>query len=136
MVDYLKQYSPTNELLKFNSVQNKKGEIALNTVSSERVKETYTNGDTVKVYTFAIVMMKNYDNIGYNRINLDELYDVQKFITWIKEQNRIGNLPKIPNIYSIRPLQDIPDMMSASSMNIAKYMFLCEIEYLDLKEEN
>ena len=134
MLDYLKQYPPTNELLKFNCSTSETGEISLNTISGETVLEQYTNGDKVKTFTFAIAMMKDFDN-GYSDINIDEMFDAKQFIEWIKQQNRLGNLPNIPNCYLIEPLQDMPDLAGTDGRNVAKYMFSCRVEFIETKME-
>lgn len=131
MLDYLKTYSPLDRFLKFNSTQNEQDETGMNpVVGRESYIKMYTSGNTLKEYAFAIVMYKSFDT-GYSNTNIEEMYDVQKFMNWIDEQNRNKNYPLINGVNKIENLQNMPNLAGVEENTIAKYMFQCKVTYVE-----
>lgn len=131
VLEYLSQYPELKSYLYFNTNKEQKNHTSINTTTSDYYFKKYFMGG-IKHYDLAVVIMKNYD-IGTSELNIDEMFDVQKFMLWIDEQNKIKSYPKFENleILSIENLQNEPTFSGVNeSGNIAKYMFQIRIKYL------
>lgn len=131
MFEFIKQYVPF--YLTFNTVLEDIGQTALQSVYSDESVMTYIDGSSDKEYIFAIIQIKQYDTgITDPPINVAEIFDIEVFMDWLNEQNKIGNFPDFGEkctIYSIENLQNMPNLAGISEQGEAKYMFQCKVNY-------
>ncbi len=123
--------SELNSFLYFNTVKEELEFTSVNPISSESWDTQYLRGG-VKNYDFALVMMKSYDT-GTSDINVEEIFNVQKFMDWIDEQNRNKNFPNFEKeeVFLIENLQNDPTFSGINENgDLAKYMFQIRIKYL------
>ena len=69
---------------------------------------------------------------GTSDINALQMFDVDKFMFWIDEQNEKKNFPNFGNtkIISIENLQNQPNFAGVNEAgNVAKYMFQVRVKY-------
>lgn len=133
VLKWLSQYEGLNDYLYFNTTNLDKN-ISINTISSDTWLKRYIRDTGVKQYDFAINLIKNLDD-GTNDNNLNSFFNIEKFMSWIDEQNKIKNLPKFENaeVLSVQNLQNEPNLASISEDGLfAKYMFQISIKYLIL----
>lgn len=129
VLDYLSTY-PELSSLYFNTVEEAEGHTSLNTIVSDTWAKKYLRGG-IKNYDFAMVLMRPYDT-GTSENNVDEMFDIQKFMNWIDEQNKIKNFPIFEDgkVLSIQNLQNEPNLAGVNEAgDLAKYMFQIRIEY-------
>lgn len=132
ILEWLSTYPALEEYLFFNSTREEINNTSINTVVSDTWETRYLRDTGIKNYDFAVTMMKYYDD-GTNENNIEEFFDVQKFMIWIDEQNKIKNFPIFEKgeVISIENLQNIPNLAGISEDEIlAKYMFQIRIKYL------
>lgn len=132
VLEWLSAYPGLQQYLFFNSSREEIGDTSMNTVVSDTWETRYLRDRGIKNYDFAVSMMKYY-NDGTNENNTEELFDVQKFMLWIEEQNKIKNFPIFEEgeVISIENLQNIPDLAGISEDEIlVKYMFQIRIKYI------
>ncbi|MDE6357906.1 MAG: hypothetical protein K2L15_04885 [Eubacteriales bacterium] len=137
VMEYLKEYFKTLEddsklssILYFNSVQEENNHTSVNTIVSDTWATKYFRGG-IKNYDFAMVLMRPY-NTGTSDDNINEMFDIQKFMDWIDEQNKIKNFPIFEDgqVLSIQNLQNEPNLSGVNEAgDLAKYMFQIRIEY-------
>lgn len=131
VLNWLANYPELQSFLYFNVTKEEIEFTSVNVVSSESWDTQYLRGG-IKNYDFALVMMKQYDT-GTSEINVNEIFNVQKFMDWIDEQNKNKNFPTFENvkIISIENLQNEPSFSGINEAgDIAKYMFQIRIKYL------
>lgn len=131
MLNYLRGCEELGYFLKFNTITTSVGEVSIDTISSDYALKRYTNGDQLKEYIFAIVLMKLHDTGDLSDINTESMYDATKVAEWIDEQNRIGNLPAISGVQSIENLQNMPDIAGVDENGVAKYLMQCKVTYIE-----
>ena len=64
-------------------------------VITDEVLQRYTDGGALKQYVFAIGSREYYNADVINNIENSNFYEI--FSEWIDYQNKIGNLPNLPN---------------------------------------
>lgn len=132
MWTYLMQYPELYTYLKFNTVEDIPEEASMATSYSETWEKRYLHGHGVKRYDFAVIIIAPYDT-GTSQLNINELFNVQKFMSWIDEQNKNKNFPDFgedAKILSIENLQNMPSLAGVNSDSaVAKYMFQCRVRY-------
>lgn len=133
MFDFIKQYPKLNKVLYFNSIKDMADVACLNPVFSDDTIMEYTTGNAEKEYTFAIAYMKQYDNQGTSKVNINAINEVQDFMQWIDEQNDKKNFPVFPDncfINRIKNLYDMPQLAGTDGQK-AEYLFQCKVEYTE-----
>ena len=134
MWEYLMQYPEMYQYLKFNTVDSVPGETSVSTSYSESWEKKYYRGHGIKRYDFAVILIRQFDT-GTSNVNIYEIFDVQKFMEWIEEQNRIRNFPDFgidTEILSIENLQNMPNLAGIDNdAAAAKYMFQCRVRYYE-----
>lgn len=129
---YLGQYPELSSYLKFNTSENYIGDVSFNSSPSETWEKKYMRGKGIKRYNFTVVMIRPHDT-GTSILNVDEIFNVEKFMDWISEQNKIKNFPDFgenTRVLSIEPLQNIPNLAAVDpDGSSAKYMFGCRVRY-------
>ncbi|WP_250277371.1 hypothetical protein [[Clostridium] colinum] len=131
VIEYLRQYPELTSFLYFNTVKEEAEHTSLNTIISDTWEQKYLRGG-IKNYDFAISIMKPYDT-GTSDLNVEEIFNVQKFMQWIDEQNKNKNFPIFENgeVFCIENLQNEPSFSGINETgDIAKYMFQIRIKYL------
>ena len=90
----------------------------------------YVNGDQLKQYQFNFCSRNFY---GFDRImNMQNSGFYERFAQWLKEQNWLGNLPKLPDYCE-------PDTIEATSSGYifdgagqnARYQIACRLTYYE-----
>lgn len=132
MREYLSQYPELNAFLKFNSTGEYQGEAGISTIYSETWEKRHIRGHGIKRYDFAVTLIKQFDT-GTSSVNADEIFSAEKFMSWIDQQNKSGNLPDFGDntkTISIENLQNMPNLAGVNNDGaIAKYMFQCRVRY-------
>ena len=131
VINWLMGY-PQLKILYFNSSTTEPHNVSLNTITNDDFEVKYIRGRGIKRYDFAIVQMASYDT-GTGTTNLEEMFDVQKFMDWIDEQNKLKNYPIFEkgNVISVENLQNAPTFSGVLENGmIAKYMFQIRIRYI------
>lgn len=132
VLEWLSTYPELEQYLFFNTTREELNNTSMNTVVSDTWETRYIRDKGIKNYDFAITMMKYYDD-GTNENNTEELFDVQKFMIWIEEQNKIKNFPIFEEgeVISVENLQNIPNLAGISEDEIlVKYMFQIRLKYI------
>lgn len=132
MQKYIAQY-PDAEKVFFNRNVIEDGNISLEPIFSDNTVKEYVDGSAIKNYDFAIVYVKNVSDLPNTTDNAEDIYDVEKFMDWIKEQNKSKNLPYFGEncqVLSIRNLQNMPNTSEQDERH-TRYMFLCRVEYFE-----
>ena len=132
VVDFLSQYPELKSYLYFNNVTEEENHTSINTVTNDTWEKKYLRGG-IKNYDFAIAIIKPYDT-GTSELNIEEMFDVQKFMAWIDEQNKNKNFPVFENgeVFLMENLQNEPSFSGVNEAgNLAKYMFQIRIKYAD-----
>jgi len=133
MWEYLMKCPEINTYLTFNSVGAESGNTGLLTEYSSEAWEKKMLRGGIKRYDFAVIMMKQHDT-GTSTVNISQIFDVQKVMDWIDEQNQIRNFPDFGNkmMISIENLQNMPNLAGVSDdSTVAKYMIQCRVKYYD-----
>ena len=132
MWEYLTTYPGLQSYLKFNTVDSIPDETSISTVFGEEWETKYTRGHGIKRYDFAIIAMKLHDT-GTSNLNIEEMFNVEKFMDWIELQNKNKNFPYFGEnlkILSIENLQNMPNLAGVDTDgSVAKYMFQCRVRY-------
>lgn len=130
--EFVRQYPPLQNKLNYNALVVKPERYSMSTVTNDVELKRYTGNLVRKQFVFAITGIKKYDGQGMTTINLDELYDFNKFSEWIKEQWKAGNYPKIGDVKKMRASE--ADYDGNNGKDVAKYSFMLTIEYLEQEE--
>lgn len=133
MIEYLSQYPDIQSFLYFNSSVDQSGHTSVATSYGEKWEKRYVGGHGIKNYDFALVMHQPQDD-GTTKTNANAMYDVQKFMDWIDEQNRARNFPAFDGcqMLSIQNLQNMPNFAGTDQGGkTAKYMFQCRVRYYE-----
>lgn len=132
MVDYLLQYPLLQSYLYFNTSTDIVGNTSIRTVSSNTWERRFLRGKGIKNYDFAVVCMTQQDT-GTSDVNVTEVFNVEKFMKWIDEQNKNKNFPDFGEgikILSIENLQNMPSFGGTNEAgNIAEYLFQVRVRY-------
>lgn len=132
MIEYISDYPELGAYLKFNTVDNSPGERSISTVYDDVWEVRHIRNHGIKRYDFAVVLIQNHDT-GTSSFNANEMFDAEKFMEWIDEQNKNKRFPdfgKDANIISIENLQNMPNLAGVdNSGTVAKYMFQCRVRY-------
>lgn len=131
MLEYLSQYPELKGYLYFNSSTETQNNTSIQTTYGTAWIKRYQRGHGIKSYDFAIVFMGQQDS-GTSDINALQMFDVDKFMFWIDEQNEKKNFPNFGNakILSIENLQNQPNFAGINEAgNVAKYIFQVRVKY-------
>lgn len=134
MWEYLRHYPKLEDFLRFNSTLSDDGAASIQTDHSETWEKRFLHGHGIKRYDFTLIMIKQFDT-GTSMININELFDVEEFMKWIDEQNRLRNYPDFGDdvkILSVENLQNMPTLAAVDNDTAtAKYMFACRVRYAE-----
>lgn len=131
MLEYLRQYPGLQSILYFNSMVDRIGNEALQTVYGETWEKEYVRGHGIKQWDFAVVKIAK-ASTGTSDTNVNETQAVQDFMNWIEEQNKAKNFPVFYGckVLSIENLQNMPNFAGINNdEGTAKYMFQCRVRY-------
>ena len=131
MLEYLRQYPGLQSILYFNSMVDRVGNEALQTVYGETWEKEYVRGHGIKQWDFAVVKIAK-ASTGTSDTNVNETQAVQDFMDWIDEQNKAKNFPAFDGckVLSIENLQNMPNFAGINNdEGTAKYMFQCRVRY-------
>nr|DAZ33229.1 MAG TPA: Minor capsid protein from bacteriophage [Caudoviricetes sp.] len=131
VLDYLSNYPDIKSFLYFNTSLEELNHTSVNTITSDYFEQKYLRGG-IKNYDFAVTFIGQYDT-GTSDININQIFDLEKFMLWIDEQNKNKNFPEFEDgeVISIENLQNQPSFSGINETgNLAKYMFQIRIKYL------
>ncbi len=131
VLDYLSNYPDIKSFLYFNTSLEELNHTSVNTITSDYFEQKYLRGG-IKNYDFAVTFIGQYDT-GTSDININQIFDLEKFMLWIDEQNKNKNFPEFEDgeVISIENLQNEPSFSGINETgNLAKYMFQIRIKYL------
>lgn len=131
VLDYLSNYPDIKSFLYFNTNVEELNHTSVNTITSDYFEQKYLRGG-IKNYDFAVTFIGQYDT-GTSDININQIFDLEKFMLWIDEQNKNKNFPEFEDgeVISIENLQNEPSFSGINETgNLAKYMFQIRIKYL------
>lgn len=131
VLDYLSNYPDIKSFLYFNTSLEELNHTSVNTITSDYFEQKYLRGG-IKNYDFAITFIGQYDT-GTSDININQIFDLEKIMLWIDEQNKNKNFPEFEDgeVISIENLQNEPSFSGINETgNLAKYMFQIRIKYL------
>ena len=123
VLDYLSNYPDIKSFLYFNTSLEELNHTSVNTITSDYFEQNYD---------FAVTFIGQYDT-GTSDININQIFDLEKFMLWIDEQNKNKNFPEFEDgeVISIENLQNQPSFSGINETgNLAKYMFQIRIKYL------
>ena len=121
----------------FNFGRADSGDVILATSAADELDKYYIDGSSLRHYDFSIIQyMPMNQDVANNTENVEVIFDSEKLINWVKEQNRARNFPEFPDdcfIQNIKVLQNVPTANQSNDTE-AKYIFSCRIQYLQLSE--
>lgn len=123
--------SPFVTDLYFNFGPAEAGVTSLAPVSGERVLKHYIDGTALMCYEFGVVQFKPVNmDVPNNTDNADAMYDVELFMDWVKEQNRLRNFPNFEgcDVQRVEVLNNLP-FAAGTDDEVAKYMYTCRVTY-------
>ncbi len=129
---FIKTYPPLQNKLNYNALVQKLGRYSMSTITSDTEIKRYTGNLVKKQFIFAITAIKKYDAQGFTDINLDELYEFDKFSKWVKDKWKEGQYPNIGNVTKMKASN--PTYDGNDGKDTAKYSFMLTIEYLEQEE--
>lgn len=132
MWEWLMQYPELYSYLKANTVDDVAGEVSFVTSYGDKWEHRHIRNHGIKRYDFAVAMIRQHDT-GTSEINLEEIFDVEKFMSWVDEQNEDGNFPDFGEecrVISVENLQNMPNLAGVDRDGAAaKYLFQCRVRY-------
>ena len=118
----------------FNFSTTDENDTVIAPIVSDYAVKKYVDGTSVRQYDFAVIQYRKYNSEVPNVTeNVETIFDVEKAMAWIEEQNRNRNFPEFPDgcvITKVENLQDMPEVAGINETN-AKYMFSCRISYVE-----
>lgn len=131
IMDYLATYPDIKTFPFFNSSTESIGNTSIATNYGSTWVDRHLRGHGVKAYDFAIIYMGQQDS-GTSDINANEMFNAEKFMQWVEEQNENKNFPVFDGakVLSIENLQNQPNFAGVSEAgNVAKYMMQIRVLY-------
>lgn len=131
--DWLKTYEGFNNLY-FNFSICKANNVAMLPTPTDYLDYEDITGSKIRYFIFSVSHFKHFTNLPNTKENLDNMSEVEKFLDWIDEQNRIGNFPTFPDnctIEYIRNLNNIPTV-TKSNNNLARFYSQIQIKYIEI----
>lgn len=131
IMDYLSTYPDIKTFPFFNSSTETIGNTSIVTNYGNTWVKRYKGNHGIKSYDFAIVYMGQQDS-GTSDINANEMFNAEKFMLWIEQQNQNKNFPDFSNaqVLSIENLQNQPNFAGVNEAgNVAKYMMQIRVKY-------
>lgn len=132
--EYLMTCPELNSYLTFNSSENILGSTSIATNYNTAWEKRYQRNHGIKRYDFAFVMYRQYDT-GTSTLNINEIFDAEKFMDWIDKQDELQNFPDFGEnirVLSIENLQNMPNLAAVDQNGAtAKYMIQCRVRYYE-----
>ena len=119
--------------LNFNFSPESPDSFAIVTEYSGKVVKSYINGDYLKEYAFAVVIVKTYSTEN-DDLNIEAMDFAQGFMDWLDEQNRNKEFPEFDGceVVSIENLQNMPNLAAVNpEEGLARYQIQGRIRYLE-----
>ena len=145
VIDFLLQCPQIKDNpLFFNFAEAKDNNKQIITIANDKsVSKEFVDGSVQKRYTFTIVDYRSvaYQSIvktaGFPNENVEEMFDVQKIIDWVKVQANKGNYPDfgkkciIDSMWAVTDTPNLNGVDTSVEPALAKYSVSVQIEYLD-----
>lgn len=97
------------------------------------VNHTDILGRKYKSYSFVFIGYERLD-MTTSDVNVENMEMFDKFNEWLEEQKQLGNYPDFGancSDYDIIILQNMPNVVTVTDDNLAKYMLGARIDYLE-----
>ena len=133
IVDFIRQYPELESFPYFNTSTETVGNTSIVTSYGSAWEKKYLHGHGVKTYDFSLIYMGRQDSSGTTDNNAVEMFNADKFMAWVDEQNQKKNLPNFANakVLSIENLQNQPNFAGVNEAgDVAKYMMQVRIRYV------
>lgn len=133
----LNNYQPLNNWMYFNATPEIVGSTTLNSVAGSNTIREYIDGSKDKELIFAIDMITQYDGQGTSSVNMDAFDEVTNFIDFLSKLQK-SNYPVFSSkqeVYKIKVLSDVPDVLVNTQNMLSKYQFQCSIYYIDYSDK-
>lgn len=114
------------------------GNIAVVPIASDTLLTEYTDGSGLKLYDFALVLLRSINDAANAEVNTNIQYDIEKIMLWVEEQDGKENYPALGeanNVYEVCCVENVPDIANIDEQCV-KYMFSIQIKYLKQKGKN
>lgn len=131
IMEYLKTYPEIQAFPFFNSSTETVGNTGIVTNYGGEWVKRYQRNHGIKAYDFAIVYMGQQD-AGTSDVNAVEMFNAEKFMRWIEEQNEKKIFPDFTGatVLKIENLQNQPNFAGVNEGgDVAKYMMQMRITY-------
>jgi hypothetical protein len=132
MFEYMKTYPNISNLFSFDFAEAKNNSSAFRVIDEETTRRDIV-GNEETIYTFSIAEYKNYTTEPYSTENIENLEEIDDFIEWVREQNRLKILPDFGDGFLV---DEIRAMRSGSGIayvdpsgRIAQYQFTVKVKY-------
>lgn len=103
-------------------------EYAIETGSFEPVIQNFIDGSSIRQYQFSFGSIEYYDMDRIQNIQNSTFYE--KFADWVEEQNRAGDLPKLPSGMDAEELQVLsPGYIFDITTKYARYQLPLRLIY-------
>ena len=131
MFDYISE-CPALHLFYFNFSASEPDASAISVIDGETVLKTDICGNRTIAYDFAVICYRNYST--ENEENIEHMQEVQDFMAWIDEQDRLRHYPDFAGVMveKIENLQNMPSVAGQDQgRKLAKYMFQVRVTYTE-----
>lgn len=129
--NWLKSYDGFNNLY-FNFSIDKNNTSVMIPSPSDYLLYEDISGVMLRNYIFSVSHFKHLTYLP-NKENIDNMEEVQKFLDWIYNQNKIHNYPEFPescNIDYIKNINNIPKL-SKTNNNLVMFYTQIQIQYTE-----
>lgn len=133
IVDFIRQYPELESFPYFNTSTETVGNTSIVTSYGSAWVKRYLHGHGIKSYDFSVVYMGQQDSAGTSDINAMQMFNADKFMAWIDEQNKNKNFPAFDgaDVLSVENLQNQPNFAGTNEAgNVAKYMMQIRVKYM------
>ena len=103
------------------------GAFSIETVPCNQTVKAYIDGSAKKQYLFVFASRQYF---GDNEINLENSELYENIVDWIEEQNKKGNLPKLPAPLGAQQLKVVSNgYVIDNDETKARYQIQCQLLY-------
>ena len=115
-------------VFRVNALGSEPVEYALETGITSPVVRTYVDGSSIRQYQFNFNSREAYSMDRILAIQNESFYE--DFCSWVEEQNRLGNLPEMPEGCEAQALTVLtPGFMLETDMVNARYQVQMQMRY-------
>lgn len=123
-----------DSFLKLSAMPEEPGATGVQIVSNDYVIAKFINGKARRRYTVTMQYVDEWSG-GNDSINRDAMRYGERWLDWVAEQWRAGNVPdfgEAADITNIEPLYNSPEVAAVyQSDALARYQFSAAIDYIE-----